>query len=112
MNPRFNVLLVTVLLVANFLQAQDKDLTIENESLVVEWSATTHQVSLVSKPSGNEFLKDIALNGTNGVATVTSATSKTFGQGRAIDILYPDGDRDSVGLFPNLPFVMLHSSLH
>jgi len=109
MSLRKSTLLAAVLLAANFLHAQDKDLTIENETLAVKWSAASHQLSLVDKSSGREFLNGITLNGEGGTATLMSVTSKTFGDTRVIEISHSNGNQDIVGLAPGLPFALIRS---
>lgn len=107
-------LLPALLWLASFsplaLSAQESHLTIANETLTVKWSAA--RISINSASSGREFLKDGQLSGSNGKARVATVADKTFGAGQAIEISYPNGHRDSVMLFPKLPFALLRSTLH
>lgn len=91
--------------------AQERELAIENETLAARWTRESGRVSTVNKASGQTFLKDAKLSGQGGSAKVTTIRHKTFGQGKAIEISYPNGNRDVVMLFPKLPFVLLRPSL-
>jgi hypothetical protein len=112
MNFRFHVLFAAILLTAKLVSAEKNDLSIENESLIVKWSATTHRVSVISKFSGRDFLSDSILDSTNSSATVTGVNDKTFGEGRAIEVTSSqEAKRDVIMLFPKLPFALFQSSL-
>ena len=52
------------------------------------------------------------MNGKNGTAKVMAVMDRTFGKGQAIEVAYPDGNRDQMLLFPELPFLLFRSSLH
>lgn len=84
-------------------------LTIENETLRVTWNPAG--LEMVYKPSGSVFLNDGSFNLAGGAGKIISVTDKTFGQGQEIEFSNPDGSSDAVMLFPNLPFVLLRSSL-
>ena len=93
--------------------ASPQDLTIQNGTLLVKWSAVTHHVSLVSKLTGREFLKGVSLFSTNGDATVVSVSDKTFGKGQAIEVTSGSEDkRDEVMLFPDVPFALFRSEYY
>jgi hypothetical protein len=112
MKLRLNTLFAIMGLTVGLASAQAGDLKIENETLVVKWSARSHQLSVRDRFSGKDFLQNVTLNGPGGMAILTNATSKTFGAGQAIEIGYPDGNCDTVRLFPHLPFALFCSSLH
>ena len=92
--------------------AQPLATVIENESLKVQHISSGGYVSIASKPSGRTFVSSAVFSRNGGVATATSLTHRTFGRGQAIEVAYPDGGKDSIMLFPNLPFVLMRSSIH
>lgn len=88
------------------------DLTITNETISVQWSSKSERVSLAVHASGRTFLEDAKLGGEGGTAKVTGVGDKIFGEGQAIEISYPNGNRDTVMLFPKLPFALFVATLH
>jgi hypothetical protein len=88
------------------------DLTITNETILVKWSSKSERVSLAVHSSGRTFLEDAKLGGAGGTAKVTSVGDNIFGEGQAIEISYPNGNRDTVMLFPKLPFALFVATLH
>jgi hypothetical protein len=88
------------------------ELVIANETLTVKWASDPARISISVRTSGREFLKDAKLSGSGGQARVATVNDKTFGAGQAIKITYPNGNRDSVMLFPNLPFALVRATLH
>lgn len=86
-------------------------LTISNETLVVNWSSDTTQLSVTARNSGRGFLKGGKLSSAGGMGKLSAVSDKTFGAGQAVEIAYPNGNRDSVVLFPKLPFVLLRTTL-
>ena len=87
-------------------------LTISNETLVVNWSSDPAQLSINARNSERDFLKDGKLSAAGGTGKLSAVSDKTFGAGQAIEITYPNGNRDAVMLFPKLPFALLRSTLH
>jgi len=100
---------MTLALIAS---ATAADLTVANEYLAVKWSSDATRISIKDKASGREFLSNGKLTGDKGKARVAAITDKTLGKGQAIEIVYENGNRDSVMLFPKLPFALLRTTLH
>lgn len=92
--------------------AQGNELAIENDSLIVKWNTDSGHVSLIHKPSGKTFVQSAELTDAGGTARLGSVSYGTFGEGQAIEVSYPNGNRDAVMLFPGLPFALFRSSLH
>jgi hypothetical protein len=67
---------------------------------------------LTHKPTSRTFLKDGMLCGKGGTAKSVTTQDKTFGMGTAVEIAYPDGNRETVSLYPDLPFVLFRSTYH
>jgi len=106
------ILLGQAVLASALLHAQPADQSIANESLNVRWSSAPARISLSTKSTAREFLKAGQLSGNDGKARITSVNHPAFGVGQAIEIAYPDSSRDSVMLFPNLPFALVRTTLH
>jgi hypothetical protein len=90
-----------------FAAATAQNLAIHNETFEVKlnagtFSITEHSVPIIS--DGN--LRD------RGSARIIPSTDKTFGAGQALDLSYPNGDTDSILLFPQVPFVLFRSTIH
>jgi hypothetical protein len=92
--------------------AQEKPLTIENDALQASFDRGTGRFSLIAKPSQRVFLRDGKFSSVNGTARTTTGADRSFGRGQVIEISYPTGNRDSIMVFPNLPFALFRSSLH
>ena len=86
-----------------------EQLTIQNESLRVNW--TLDGFTIISRASGRAFATEASFNAFAVEASVTRVSDKTFGSGKAIEISRPDGERDSVMLFPKVPFALFRSRL-
>jgi hypothetical protein len=91
---------------------QGNDLTIENASLAAKWDARSARLSVVAKASGRVVIKDGRLGEEGATATTASVQHTTFGPGRALEITQRHGTRQSVMVFPNVPFVLLGTILH
>ena len=105
-------LLIALLLVAHFASAAQQELKLENSTLEISFDPSAGRFSVASKPTRRVFLQDASLSGTNGIAKSIQFTDKTFGQGQAIEISYPNGNRDRIILFPSLPFALFRASIH
>jgi hypothetical protein len=90
---------------------QNRDAAIENQFLAVKWDATISRLAVTAKSSGQVFLKDVEVGGSGGTATATKVQDKTFGRGDAIEVALRDGGRQTVMVFPNLPFVLFRATL-
>ena len=85
---------------------------IENNRYSVNVEAADGTFTIATKPDGKMVLPAGKLSGTAGKAKTISLDDKKFGQGQGIEITYPDGNREVVALYPNLPFVTFRSTFH
>jgi hypothetical protein len=108
MNLRLG-LLTCLALAAGAVLAQAQPVTIENAALIATFDAG--RFTLTAKPSRLVFLKDGQLSAAGGTAKVVPVTDKTFGLGQALEVAYPEGQRDTIALFPNLPFALIRSRI-
>lgn len=90
---------------------QGKTLSIVNANVEAKFDVASGRFALTSKPTRQVFLKDGRLSGTNGTAKVVTVTDKTFGRGEAIEVSYANGSRDTIMLFPELPFALMRAAL-
>jgi hypothetical protein len=86
-------------------------MAIENESLVVAVDAAKGTFSIQTKASKTAFVGG-RLSKTGATAQTGAARDKTFGEGRAVQVSYPDGGSDRIALFPKLPFALFRTTLH
>jgi hypothetical protein len=86
--------------------------SIGNERYAVSVEAADGSFSVASKPGGKAFLTGGKLSGTGGTAKLIDLSDKTFGKGKGIQVSYPNGNKETVALYPNLPFVLFNSSFH
>jgi hypothetical protein len=85
---------------------------IENNVYSVTVNPADSSFSVQSRDSGKTVLSAGKLSGTGGTAKVLPLTDKTFGAGNGIEVIYPDGNRETVALYPGLPFVLFRLTLH
>ena len=102
---------LAAILLSPMLRAES-DLKIETAVYAVEYHATVAEFSIIHKPSGKAFAKNGRLEIGGGKAAVMPIKDKTFGEGQAIEIISPNGNRNSITLYPRLPFVLFSGSLH
>lgn len=81
--------------------------SIENEMLKA--TVVRGKLSVIDKHSGNSFL-DGDFNIVGGFGREITVSDKTFGKGQGIEISYSDGSRDTLMLFPKLPFLLLRTT--
>ena len=105
-------LLTSLLVLAGGSASARAAVRIENDLYSAGVDAADGSFSVVSKPSGKTFLTGGKLSGTGGTAQVVELADNVFGRGKGIEIAYPDGNRQSVALFPGLPFVLFRLTLH
>ena len=91
---------------------QGSDLTLENAALTAKWDARAARLSVVAKSSGRVVVKDGRLGEEGGVAAAITVQHKIFGQGSAIEITQRNGTRQSVMVFPSVPFLLVGTTLH
>ncbi|HEY3319647.1 MAG TPA: NPCBM/NEW2 domain-containing protein [Planctomycetota bacterium] len=90
----------------------EKKMVIKNAAFCVSVDAGAGTFSVQALPSEKKFIPAGKLSGSRGTAQVIPVPDKTFGDGEAIEVLYPDGNRDRLSIHPNTPFVLLRSTLH
>jgi hypothetical protein len=79
-------------------------------SVVVE--AADGSFAVVSKSCGKTFLTGGKLSSRGGTAKAVELDDKVFGNGKGIEITYPNGNRQWVALYPGVPFVLFRATLH
>ena len=104
-------LALAAILLAPMIRAESA-LKIENTLYAVEYDPSAAEFSILHKPSGKTFAKNGKLENGGGKAAVIPVKDKTFGEGRAIEIISPNGNKDRITLCPDLPFVLFSGSLH
>ncbi|MHB1035039.1 MAG: NPCBM/NEW2 domain-containing protein [Pirellulales bacterium] len=116
MHSKPSVLLVAIgligLTVTSFSAHAAEPSMIENETLQVTFDSAKSCFAVRGKAAGNVFVTGGQLAGTGGTVRVAPAVDATFGTGQAIEIAYPNGNRDAILLFPKLPFVLFRATLH
>lgn len=68
--------------------------------------------SLSSIPGRARFLTEGKLSSPARQSKTIEVTDKTFGKGQGIEVVFADGSREEVELFPGLPFALFRSTLH
>jgi hypothetical protein len=89
-----------------------KPLSIRNESLQVTYNTATSSFSVQCQGSRKTVFSDGRLQRGDGTAKVVKTADAKFGPGETIEITCPNGNRDSILLFPGLPWVLFRSTLH
>lgn len=89
---------------------QAAPLSLRNETLEVSLDDATGRFSLRALGEGRLVILDAALAEQRGRAAVVEVDDAEFGHGRAIETTRPGGDRDSIQLFPRLPFALVRGS--
>src|SRR5262245_33244227 len=92
-------------------QEADKQKVIWNDTLTVAFDESRGLFTVQHKPSGKTFVTNGRLSNTGGKAALVSVADKALGDGQAIEVSFPGGNRDRIMLFPKLPFVLVRSSL-
>lgn len=90
--------------------AHAKEVTIRNRYLVATVDGVSGRVSIASTAPHRTFL-NAGLRSTGAKAITQPASDPSFGQGRVIQIQYPDGTRDTITMFPDLPFALLRTTV-
>ena len=99
------------ILLAPTLRAEG-NLKISNADFEVDYDPASTGFSIRYKPMGRIFAENGRFENSGGKAIVSTVNDKTFGKGQSIEITSPDGNRDTITLFPGLPFVLFGGSLH
>jgi hypothetical protein len=88
------------------------EVRIDSDLYSVGVEAADGRFAVLTKPSGKTFLTGGKLSGTGGTAKTVELADKVFGKGKGIEITYPDGNRESLALYPGVPFVLFRATLH
>lgn len=87
-------------------------LVIENETLQATFDTATARFALRDKASGKICIAEGRFSAVGGAASVAAVSHEKFGAGRTIRISRPDGSRNSIALYPGLPFALFGAMLH
>lgn len=109
--PITRLISLSLILLAPLLRAE-ATLKIESTLYAVEYDRSSAVFSIIHKPSGKNFAKNGKLENGGGKSVIIPVKDKTFGEGRAIVIVSPNGNTDRITLHPNLPFVLFSGKLH
>jgi hypothetical protein len=114
MNEKVRMLIGSFLTFSPFfiVSAAVDDVKIGNEVLEVSRAAGDAGFSLRALPSGKVFAVLNKPNGRGATVQRIVATDPTFGTGSALELRDSDGNRDTIAVFPQLPFVLLCSTVH
>jgi hypothetical protein len=108
---RIQIALVVLAMLAWRPPLQAKDLSIHNDHLVLSCDPSTGQVSLRPSASNARLAIEAVLPVHPGDGKVVATSDKAFGKGKAIELIYPNGNRDTLMLFPKLPFALFRSTV-
>ena len=90
----------------------EAELKIENALYAVDYRISPAEFSIRHKPSGKIIAHNGRLESGGGKAAVIQVKDPTFGNGQAIEIIAPNGNKDRITLCEGLPFVLFGGSLH
>ena len=99
-------------LIGTSASAMEALLTLQNETLKVEFNPASKRFSMAARATPSAFVTNGQLSAEGGLAKLTKVSDPTFGRGQAIEVSYPDGNGDTIMLFPKLPFVLFRASRH
>ena len=91
--------------------SEGQPVTIENGTLRVQYEPASGHFALVKQSSPLGFLIDGRFDA-GGSASVEGIRHPIFGAGQALVIAHPDGGRDTIELFHDLPFALFRSTAH
>jgi hypothetical protein len=89
-----------------------KKMIVKNESLLVSVDEGRGTFSVQVKGSTAPFVTGGRLSQATGKPQIVAVRDKTFGEGRAVQVSYPDGGSDRIALFPKVPFALFRTTLH
>ena len=87
-------------------------LTLESATFLVGFDSAKGGFSIRHKPSGRVFTKDGTFEERGGKASLAKVKNKYLGEGNGIEIVYPNGNRNTIGLYEGLPYVVFDSTRH
>src|SRR5581483_1432320 len=86
-------------------------LSISNETLRVDANVTAGQFNITALATRRTFVRGGQFTAAGGTGTIGFVTTPGFGRGQHLEIEYPNGNRDDVVLFPNLPFALFQTTI-
>ena len=86
-------------------------ISIANDQYVVSVRPAEGTFTVADKAGGRTFVTEGRLPG-GGTGKAIELSDKTFGNGRSIEVIQADGNRDVIALFPATPFVLFKQILH
>ena len=92
--------------------AKHETMRIKNRDYSVTIDPVSGSFSVVNVRSGGEKLSAGRLSGQGGSGKEVELMDSVFGKGIGVEIRYPEGNREVVGLYDKLPFVTFRSILH
>jgi len=101
------LILITALLLAPLASAVE----IENNLYKVNTDAEKQTFSIQHKPTQRVFAKNGLFADGGGKISVVAVKHPTFGDGQAIEVVHPNGNRDRIALYPKLEFVLFTGTL-
>lgn len=102
---------LAAILFAPILRAEG-NLKISNADFEVDYDPASTGFSIRYKPMGRTFAKNGRFENSGGKASIKNVNDRTFGKGQSIEIISPNGNRDTITLGSGLPFVLFSGSLH
>lgn len=85
---------------------------IHNQTLEVTVDASSGSYSIQSLPDGRKSFFKGKLSRSDGLVLTPDAEDPIFGKSQLIRVHYPDGNQDSLELFPDIPFMLLWRTIH
>ena len=92
--------------------AESAETTIENEFLRVFVNPEQSTFRLAARQSGKVFVRQGRFTHEIKTAKRTSISDPVWGQSRGIEVEHNNGWQSTLRLFPNSPFVQLHTTVH
>ncbi|HZP61747.1 MAG TPA: glycoside hydrolase family 36 protein [Opitutaceae bacterium] len=94
------------------LRAGNASVAIENAALRIEYDPVPGHFSVSTRMPAATFLTEGQLSVEGGDASVQTVQHPVFGAGQAIVVDHADGGRDTIELFPGLPFALFRATVH
>ncbi len=87
------------------------NVSIENRFVTVDFDAASSSFSATATPSGVRFIVRATLAEETAQVRRSAWQHEVWGTGQAIEVRYDSGQVDRLGLFENLPFIVLQGTL-
>ena len=87
-------------------------LKIANDSVTVLYDPAPGVFSIQPKGKTAPIISNGKFTGTGGTAAIVKVSDKVFGQGQGIEVKFPDGNRNTIEVYPSSRFVCFRSGLH